>query len=170
MKNKFTLALIIILGSTTISSGQYLNRQAGLRSGVTGGLFIQYSESSGNAETGLYGLLSFRENGLQVTGLRIFYETSLSEVSPDLYFTWGYGGHAGFVITNRLTFLGERYYFRGDRFCPLIGIDAWAGLEYRFTTIPLSLGLNIKPYIELTFPSFVSIVPVDLGISVAYTF
>jgi len=170
MKNKITLALIIILGSTTISSGQYLNRQAGLRSGVTGGLFIQYSESVGNAETGLYGLLSFRENGLQVTGLRIFYETSLSEVSPDLYFTWGYGGHAGFVITNRLTFLGERYYFRGDRFCPLIGIDAWAGLEYRFTTIPLSLGLNIKPYIELTFPSFVSIVPVDMGISVAYTF
>jgi hypothetical protein len=170
MKKKITLALVILLGASATINAQYLNRQAGIRSGTTGGLFIQYSEPAGNAERGLYGLLSFRKNGLQVTGLRIFYETSLSEASPELFFIWGYGGHAGFVITDNLNFFGEKFYFRGERFCPLVGVDVWAGIEYRFPTVPLSVGLNLKPYLELTFPSFVSIVPVDLGISIGYTF
>ncbi|MBE0674594.1 MAG: hypothetical protein IH591_08035 [Bacteroidales bacterium] len=168
-KTVFLTALLFTLCSIAANS-QYYNRQAGLRSGTSGGIFIQYSDASGTAENGFFGMLSFRKNGLQVTGLRIFYETSLSEVSPDLYFTWGYGGHAGFMITDHLSFLGEEYYLRGERFCPLIGIDGWAGLEYRFQTIPLSLGLNLKPWLEITFPSFISFMPVDLGMTIAYRF
>lgn len=170
MKKTLPLALIILLGCAATGSGQAVNRQAGIRSGLYGGLFIQFSESIGSAETGMFGMVSFRKNGIQVTGLRIFYETSLSEISPDLYFTWGYGGHAGFVITERLSMFGESYYFQGERFLPLIGIDGWAGLEYRVQTIPLTVGLNLKPFFEITFPSFVSFVPVDLGLSVAYRF
>jgi len=156
MKIRFTLTILFVAISSSALFGQFSNRQA--------------TENSGNAESGIYGLLSFRKGGMQITGLRLFYEMSLSEISPDLFFTWGYGGHAGFVITDNLTLFGEDYYFKGDRFLPLIGIDGWAGLEYRFSTIPLSLGLNLKPSMELTFPSFVSLKPFDIAFSCAYTF
>jgi hypothetical protein len=115
-------------------------------------------------------MVGFRKNGLQITGLRLFYEISLSEISPDFYLVWGYGAHAGFVITNQLSFLGEKYYFHSEKFCPLVGVDGWAAAEYRFRKIPLILSLNIKPYVELTTPSFVNVRPIDLGVSIAYSF
>lgn len=170
MNNKYLYLFVIFLLASVPASGQQITRQAGIRSGSPGGLFIQYTENAGTAETGLFGMLSFRNNGIQVTGLKLYYETSLSEVAPDLFFVWGYGGHGGFVITDNVRFLGETYWFRGERFCPLVGIDGFAGLEYRFSTIPLSIGLNIKPWIEFTFPSFVNFVPVDLGLNIAYRF
>ena len=135
-----------------------------------GGLYFQVTGDAGNAETGFMALLGFRSNGIQLTGLRIVYETTLDEISPDLYLGWGYGGHAGFIITDNLRFLGDDYYFRGDRFCPLFGIDGWGALEYRFRSVPMVIGLNIKPYIELTIPSFIKIMPGDIGLSIAYSF
>ncbi|MBM3421053.1 MAG: hypothetical protein FJY11_07955 [Bacteroidetes bacterium] len=170
MNNKHLYLFVIFLLPSVLASGQQINRQAGIRSGESGGLFIQFTENSGTAETGLFGMLSFRKNGLQVTGLKLYYETSLSEVAPDLFFVWGYGGHGGFMITDNIRFFGETYLFRGERFLPLVGIDAFAGLEYRFSTIPLAIGLNIKPWIEFTFPSFITFVPVDLGLNIAYRF
>ncbi|MDX9928859.1 MAG: hypothetical protein RBS37_03305 [Bacteroidales bacterium] len=170
MNKIFTLITLLLLVAGSHAEGQNYYRQAGLRSGQAGGVFIQLTESTGTAEAGMLGMVSFRKNGLQATGLRVFYETSLSEVSPSLWFTWGYGGHAGFFYTDNLTLFGERYYFSGNKFCPLIGIDGWAGLEYMFETIPLTIGMNVKPMIELTFPSFVSFLPVDIGVSIAYQF
>ncbi len=170
MKKVFTIALFLLVISSFQAMGQFSHRQAGVRMGVTSGIYMQNTEQAGNAESGIYGLLSFRKKGLQFTGMRLFYETSLSEISPDLFLTWGYGGHAGFVITDNLTLFGEDYYFADERFLPLVGIDVWGGLEYRFSTIPLTLGLNLKPYLELTFPSFLTFKPYDIGFSVAYTF
>ena len=115
-------------------------------------------------------MLSFSNNGIQLTGLKIVYESPLTDISPDLYFAWGYGGHAGFIYTDHLTFLDERYNFNGKQFLPVVGADGWLSAEYRFQDIPLNISLNIKPFVELTFPSFVKIMPADLGLSVSYVF
>ena len=115
-------------------------------------------------------MLGFSNSGIQLTGLRIIYETSLSKISPDLFFAWGYGGHVGFVYTDHIGYLGERYNFQGERFCPLLGADGWLAAEYRFRDIPLNISLNIKPFVELTIPSFVKIMPADLAFSVSYIF
>ena len=149
---------------------QYPNKQAGLRAGYHGGFFYQVTEQTGNAETGYLAMIGFRNNGIQLTGLRVIYETSLSEISPDLYLAWGYGGHAGFLFTNQVGFLGEKFYFHSERFCPLFGVDAWGAAEYRFRNIPLTISLNVKPYVELTIPSFLNLMPGDIGISIAYSF
>ena len=171
MKRVFTISLILFFSvSVSLIQSQTTYKQAGLRSGYMGGLYFQVTGNAGNAETGFMALLGFRNNGIQFTGLRIVYETTLDELSPDLYVGWGYGGHAGFIITDNLRFMGDDYYFRGDRFCPLFGIDGWGTLEYRFRSVPLVVGLNIKPYIELTIPSFIKIMPGDIGISIAYSF
>lgn len=150
--------------------GQYANRQAGLRTGHRGGFFYQITNESGNADIEYNVMLGFDNNGVQLTGLRIINENSLSEISPDLFFTWGYGGHIGFINTDHLDFLGARYSFSGERLCPLLGVDGWLAAEYRFRTIPLNISLNIKPFVELTLPAFVKIMPADLGVSISYVF
>lgn len=169
MRKLYLLLLLFVIMSPCLL-GQYSTRQAGLRTGYRGGIFYQAASEAGNAEVAYNIMLSFRNNGLQLTGLRIIYETSLSEISPDLFFAWGYGAHLGFVYTDHVGFLGERYDFQGDRFCPLLGADGWLAAEYRFREFPLNISLNLKPFVELTVPAFVKVMPADLGLSISYVF
>jgi hypothetical protein len=170
MKRLLLTLLIIIIISPAMLWGQSGTRQAGLRTGVRSGIFYQVNGNAGNAEIGYNALLSFNNNGLQLTGLRIVYETALNKISPDLYFSWGYGGHIGFVYTDHLGYFGESYRFQGERFCPVLGADGWLAAEYRFRDIPLNISLNLKPFVELTIPAFVKIMPFDIGISFSYVF
>jgi hypothetical protein len=170
MKRLLPSLLIFIIISPVMLQGQSGIRQAGLRTGVRSGIFYQVTGNAGSAEIGYNALLSFNNNGLQLTGLRIVYEASLNNISPDLYFAWGYGGHVGFVYTDHLGYFGESYRFQGERFCPVLGADGWLAAEYRFSDIPLNISLNLKPFVELTIPSFVKIMPFDIGISISYVF
>jgi hypothetical protein len=170
MKKIYFTLLILIVATSQGLMGQHGNKQAGMRMGYRGGIFYQLTSDAGNAEIAYKAMLGFSNNGIQLTGLRIVYETSLSEISPDLFFAWGYGGHVGFIYADHLGFLGERYNFTGERFCPVIGADGWLAAEYRFRDIPINISLNIKPFVELTIPSFVKIMPADLGISISYIF
>ncbi len=170
MKKTIISILLISLVSSGLLRGQNVTKQVGLRTGYRGGIFYQLTSDAGNAEAGYQAMLSFNNNGIQLTGLKIIYETSISEISPDLFFAWGYGGHLGFIYSDHVGFLGERYNFRGDRFCPLVGADGWISAEYRFRDIPLNVSLNLKPFVEITVPAFVKIMPGDLGISVSYVF
>ena len=170
MKKFYSATLALILITSASLTGQYGNKQAGLRLGYRGGIFYQVESDAGNAEIAYNAMLGFSNSGIQLTGLRIIYETSLSKISPDLFFAWGYGGHVGFVYTDHIGYLGERYNFQGERFCPVLGADGWLAAEYRFRDIPLNISLNIKPFVELTIPSFVKIMPADLAFSVSYIF
>jgi hypothetical protein len=170
MKRSLLLIFLTFLMISARVSGQISTRQAGLRLGYRSGIFYQVSTEAGNAEVAYNGMLSFRKNGVQFTGLKIVYETSLDHISPDLFFGWGYGGHVGFVYSDHLKFLGEDYYFQGERFCPLFGIDGWLGAEYRVHEIPLNISLNIKPFVEITLPSFVRLMPGDVAVSISYVF
>jgi hypothetical protein len=170
MKKRCFTFIFIIITTTVIVNGQNVTRQAGLRTGYRGGIFYQATTEAGNAEIGYNAMLGFSNNGIQLTGLRIVYESSLDNISPDLFLAWGYGGHIGFFITDHLRSLGENYSFRQERFCPVFGADGWLAAEYRFRDIPLNISLNIRPFVELTVPSFVRIMPGDLGVSISYVF
>jgi hypothetical protein len=168
-KNLLALFIAVILSGSAMW-GQIANRQAGFRMGYRSGIFYQVSHEAGSAEIAYNAMFSFRRNGIQFTGLKIVYETTIDRLSPDLYFGWGYGGHIGFVYTDHLRSMGEDYYFNGDHFCPLIGVDGWLAAEYRINKIPLNISLNVKPFVELTVPSFIRIVPWDFAVSVSYVF
>ena len=170
MRIKFTLLFFSVFLSALSLSGQMSTRQAGLRLGYRSGLFYQVSSETGNAETGYNLLMSFNNNGLQVTGLKIVYENSFHGISPNLFFGWGYGGHAGFIYSDHIRSMGEDYYLHDERFCPLFGIDGWLTAEYRIRDIPVIVSLNLKPYVEITVPAFVRIMPGDFGFSVSYVF
>ena len=170
MSRKIIAAFSLIFLTSVMLSGQYETRQAGFRMGYNSGIFYQVSHEAGNAEIAYHGMLGFNHNGLQATGLKIFYETSLGDITPNLVFAWGYGGHAGFIYDDHIRFLGEDYYFPNERFCPLIGVDGWVSAEYRITDIPINISLNVKPFVELTFPSFLRVTPWDFAFSIAYVF
>jgi hypothetical protein len=163
------IPILVLLFSTDLS-GQLTTRQAGLRMGYRSGIFYQVSSETGNAETGYNAMLSFNNSGVQITGLKIVYENTLSGISPNLYFGWGYGGHAGFIYSDHLRAMGEDYYFHDERFCPLIGVDGWLAAEYRIRDIPIIVSLNLKPYFEITIPAFVRLMPGDFGLSISYVF
>jgi hypothetical protein len=170
MRKKFTLLLLSVFLTALNLSGQIATRQAGLRLGYRSGLFYQVTSETGNAESGYNLLMTFNNNGLQVTGLKIVYEDSFHGISPNLFFGWGYGGHAGFIYSDHVRSMGEDYYFHDERFCPLLGIDGWLTAEYRIRDIPIIVSLNLKPYVEITVPAFVRLMPGDFGFSVSYVF
>ena len=170
MKKILPIVILIILFSPQRLSAQLHTRQAGVRLGYRSGIFYQVSSETGNAETAYNGMLSFRDHGIQLTGLRIIYENSLNGISPNLFFGWGYGGHAGFIYSDHVRSMGEDFYFHDERFCPQLGVDGWLAAEYRIRDIPIIVSLNIKPYFEVTIPAFVRLMPGDVGFSISYVF
>jgi hypothetical protein len=170
MKKFYPLFITLIIINHSVVNGQLSSRQAGLRIGYRGGIFYQLSHDAGNAEIAYNAMVGFSNFGVQLTGLRIVYETPLHSISPDLYFAWGYGGHAGFIYTDHVGFFGETYNFRSRRFCPVFGADGWLAAEYRVQEIPLNVSLNLKPFVELSVPAFVRVMPFDLALSVSYVF
>ena len=170
MKRHLLSLILIIFISPLGLMGQSGTKQAGLRIGYRGGIFYQLSHKAGNAEIAYNAMLGFSNYGLQLTGLRIVYETSLNSISPDLFFSWGYGGHAGFIYTDHFGYFGDTYSFQKRRFCPVFGADGWLAAEYRVQEVPLNISLNLKPFVEISIPAFVRVMPFDLALSVSYIF
>jgi hypothetical protein len=170
MKKISTLATILSILTICNLRAQFSTQQAGLRMGYRSGFFYQATSQTGNAESGYFVMAGFRQAGVQLTGLKVFYSDILNTLSPNLFFGWGYGGHAGFVFTDHLRSFGEVYDFRYHHFCPLAGVDGWLAAEYRIRDIPVTVSLNLKPYFEITVPAFVRLMPADLALSVAYNF
>jgi hypothetical protein len=165
----FTIFTLILITSPVVLA-QYGSRQAGLRMGYRGGIFYQVTQEAGTAEIGYNAMLGFYNHGIQVTGLRVVYETSISSISPNLFFGWGYGGHIGYIYTDHVEYFGDTYYYTKDHFSPVIGADGWLTAEYRIRDIPLNISLNLKPFVEVTIPAFVKIMPFDFAISMSYVF
>lgn len=170
MKKLLLSIIIFIVFFQAFLSAQVATRQAGLRLGYRGGIFYQASSREGSAEVAYNAMLSFERNGIQFTGMKIVYETPLNRISPDLFFSWGFGGHIGYIYSDHLKVMGQDYFFPGERFCPLFGADGWLSAEYRLHEIPLNISLNYKPFIEMTIPAFVRIMPWDFALSVSYVF
>ena len=169
LTNKLWLSLILLITAGNLS-GQIIENHVGIRGGIHSGIYYQNMVSAGNAEKAFYASLSASNSSLRLTVLRLTYEMNLSGVTENLFLVWGYGGHLGFSITDHTYFLGRKYQFAHERFRPLLGIDAFGGLEYRVIGMPLAVGLNMKPFAELMVPGFVRIRPGDIGLSVAYRF
>lgn len=157
MKKIILVAALILCCDHCI--GQYYRNSIGLRLGGSTGV----SFKSFQTESGAYEILaSGRNDGFQVTGL---YETYLpSKLNQNLFIYYGIGAHLGFeryegnrvvraelnnINTGTIRNINPPKYFS-------MGIDAIAGLEYRFAA-PITLGVNIKPrfsFIGMRFATF----------------
>jgi hypothetical protein len=162
----FWIAGIILLLALP-TTGQNITRNAGLRGGQTAGItYRQYMDE----ESAYEGILSFRRNGLQVTGLKQHFQPQYVEFTDNLFVSWGYGGHIGFFYDDKYVFGRTNYYYRSPMFSPVVGVDGFAGIEYRVKQIPLVVGIDYKPFFELSAARFFSISFWDIGFSLKYAF
>jgi hypothetical protein len=147
---------------------QVFNREAGIRGGLTSGFtYRQYLDEYLAYE----GLLSFRQGGIQFTALRQVTEPESFGISDNLWFVYGYGAHAGFYFSNVYKSMWYHdYYYPQRRLSPVLGIDAYAGLEYRVDEFPITIGLDYKPFFEFSVYQFFRLRLADMAFTVKYRF
>ncbi len=143
------LSFILLISSQSTLNAQQKNA-IGLRLGYVPGItYKRYFANNGGVEL----ILQTGYRGILFTGL---YEWHFPfPTAPGLFAYVGVGGHIGGY--NRVW--GYRkgkgpyddVYIYESR--PSVGIDAIVGLEYRIPSVPITLGLDIKPSIDFYYRS-----------------
>jgi hypothetical protein len=135
---KIVLTFFMVIGIVAFVSAQEYKTGIGIRAGFSSGLTIKHFK---NSKVALEGLLTTRWQGFDITGL---YEVHNRAFDAD-HLNWYYGGgaHIGFYNGNYVSWgnSGTTY--------TVVGIDGILGLEYTFDEIPINLGIDWKPAINL---------------------
>jgi len=158
--------LVTILAFTLSASSQEFRQAIGLRGGITPG--FEYRVFSDETNSYKF-LLSSRDNGIQFHAIREFHSYGLFSFSDQLNFVYGVGLHAGYIrygITR--LYYNTHYYDRTSAF--IGGLDGLAGLEYDFLRIPISAGVEVKPFFDLFGEQLFYIQPFDFAFTLKYRF
>lgn len=162
--------LIILMNLTLFSAAQEYRQQIGLRGGFTSGVSYKLFKDELKA---LEGILSYRDNGIQLTAIIETYKPVYLKHTDKVHFFSGLGAHIGYTAGYNNFWLEDRIFrsnYHGNTFRPVLGLDAILGFEYRFNQIPFVLGIDYKPYFELFGQNFFSLNLWDIGISIKYSF
>lgn len=143
---KKSLLTIIISISALVMFSQSYKTSYGVRTGYTSGFMAQFIIDDNKY---FNSILSFRNRGLQVTGLRQFYK-DFSVKGTNLHMYYGYGAHVGYSNYHfNYNYHSEIYITYEKRFCPEIGIDGNLGAEYHLTNMPFAICLDYKPFLQI---------------------
>lgn len=134
----FLLSIFVMLCLSTTGIAQDYNTGIGLRGGYFNGLTIKHFL---NESAAFEGLLASRWRGFQVTGLYEIHNQAFNTNRLNWYY--GFGAHVGFWDGDHANW-GDR----GTNYT-VIGIDGILGLEYNFTEIPINIGIDWKPSMNL---------------------
>lgn len=165
---KLILFVTLISAVYTVRAQEFM-REAGVRGGITAGFtYRQYLDEYLSYES----ILSFRKAGLQMTMIRQIHEgPSILDLSNNFNFLYGYGAHLGFFFTDHYRPFGyNEFYFPQRKFSPVVGVDAYAGMEYRFDSYPVVIGLDYKPFFEFSMYQFFKLRLWDFAFTARYRF
>jgi hypothetical protein len=151
MKKLSLIGALLFIGWFTAQSQDY-KAGIGLRAGLPSGLSGKFI--TGN-QAAIEVILATRYSG--GSGLiTVLYEKHKPMTGVDrLYWFYGAGGHLGWYGRN----YNCRYNFKHcDKFerasFMTLGIDGILGIEYAIKEIPFTIGLDVKPFIDLIDPGF----------------
>lgn len=151
--------------------GQDYDRAAGVRMGVTSG--VTYKKFVTDLEA-FELLVSGRREGMQFTALYEFHRPMEVSFNENFYFYYGVGAHVGYeqyddlkkvlISEDPLDFVYEEkgYY--------VMGVDAIAGVEYRYLSVPMTIAFEIKPYFNFIGMRYTKSTFWDAGLSLKYIF
>jgi hypothetical protein len=170
MKLFFTFLLMFLaLGA----SGQDFKNSAGLRLGKTDGLTYKRFLTENGAVEFMLGFGGY-DNGTQIYTTYQWHFQIPNDFTQNLYFYYGVGGHLGYIRPTT-----TRSYYENDstivtdtekRIFYTIGIDGVVGLEYRIFTVPMTISMEVKPYIEYYDLRYIQSRFWDFGFTVKYIF
>ncbi len=163
---KRLLFLLLIFMFANAVSAQEFRQAVGIRAGWTSGFEYRIFTDDYNSYKFL---LSSRDRGLQLHAFKEFHRYDLFDFTDQLTFVFGGGVHVGSERWDEHYFDYNTSYFR-TRTALIAGIDGLAGLEYTFYEVPISVGLEVKPYFDLWGKEFFDLNLFDFGLTVKYLF
>jgi hypothetical protein len=165
---KILYILLFISFNCSLFSQNFM-REAGVRGGITSGFtYRQYLDEYLSYES----ILSFRQAGMQLTLIRQIHEgPSVLDIDANFNFLYGFGAHVGFFFTDKYTPLGYRdLYYPSRKFAPVLGVDAYAGMEYRMESFPVVFGIDYKPFFEFSLYEYFRMRLFDFALTAKYRF
>lgn len=162
---KKTILFVLLFSLSGVVMAQY-DFAIGIRSGGTSGLTLKK-----NYEThAIEGIIGFWNDGLSITGL--WEKNVMAFDEPGLNWIYGVGGHVAFYGDEFDRRSGPSWYKHprdpddGDFG---FGIDGIIGLEYKIPDVPIAIGIDLKPYLEIiTDGGAVFSIDPGIGIKVAF--
>jgi hypothetical protein len=153
---KGIITLIMVMSVLALANAQDYKTGIGIRAGFSSGLTIKHFVSSNDA---FEGLLTTRWQGFDITGLYEIHNQAFDVKNLKWYY--GGGAHLGFYNGNYVT------WGRSGSAYTVVGIDGIIGLEYTFDELPINIGIDWKPALNLIgYTGLWS----EGGISVRYVF
>lgn len=164
MKKLILFAAFVILNCTAFP--QEFRYAAGIRAGYTSGVEFRIYTNELNSYKFLLGS---RMDGAVFHALKEFHQHGLFSFTDQLNFVYGGGLHVGYERWNtRYYRTNSSYYVTNTDF--IAGIDGLAGLEYMFAEVPLSLGIEAKPYFDLFGRKVFDLELFDFAFTIKYHF
>ncbi|MBL0105642.1 MAG: hypothetical protein IPP51_18770 [Bacteroidetes bacterium] len=153
---KLSLLFVLFITISTARAQDYNNgiglRLGGISSGITFKHFM-------NSDAALEGILGWGRHAIFITGL--YEKHAAFGNAQGLYWFYGGGAHIGFYNDDygyayfryykkkNVVYVNENYHQSNIS----LGGDFILGLEYKFDGAPLTLGLDVKPVIDIV-PGF----------------
>jgi hypothetical protein len=169
MRRCILIALCVVCCSSLFA--QNINKTAGVRLGHTAGLtYKKFIDPQSAIEFTLSG----RRAGLQVTGMMLNHIPIDISFNDQFHLYYGLGAHlgieryAGYRKELSVVDPSGYIYTRSNYFT--MGIDAMIGAEYRLPTLPLTVGIDLKPYFNFVGLRHTNFHFWDLAISAKYIF
>jgi hypothetical protein len=135
---RFVITLIMAMNIAVLASAQEYKTALGLRGGFSSGLTIKHFTSH---KAAFEGLLTTRWQGFVITGLYEIHNKAFDVNRLKWYY--GGGAHIGFYNGNYV------YWGTYGTDYTIVGIDGILGLEYTFSEIPINIGIDWKPVLNL---------------------
>ena len=168
--NQFTMKRILlfffILFTINTVFAQDFRQAVGIRAGWTGGFEYRVFTDDYNSYKFLF---SSRDRGLQLHAMKEFHRYDLFDFTDQLTFVFGGGIHLGYERWDVRYYNYNTSYYR-TRSALIAGLDALAGLEYTFYTVPISLGFEVKPYFDLWGRDIFDVNIFDFAFTAKYLF
>jgi hypothetical protein len=135
---KVIITFLLVMSIMSIVSAQDYKTGIGIRAGFSSGLTIKHFE---NRKAAFEGLLTTRWQGFDITGLYEIHGQAFEVERLNWYY--GGGAHLGFYNGNYVTWgkIGTTY--------TIAGLDGILGIEYTFSDLPINVGIDWKPVLNL---------------------
>jgi len=135
---RIVLTFMLAVSIIAYSNAQEYETGIGFRAGTSSGLTIKHFLGSKPA---FEGLLTTKWDGFDITGLYELHNRAFDVAHLNWYY--GFGGHVGFWDGNNTPW-GEP----GSTYA-VIGAVGILGIEYSFSEVPINLGLDWKPVLNV---------------------
>ncbi|TLX76483.1 hypothetical protein E9993_06230 [Labilibacter sediminis] len=171
MKNLIPLFTMLLFGLVMCSSlkAQDYKNMVAFRTGVSNG--FMYKRLLPN-ETAFAGQLTFRDQGVTISGQRLFHQLAFPDKSYKWFLYYGYGAHFRYYTryfhSNPFKPFRPQQKYEGNYFA--LGFGGMVGLEFRFLKYPFVISSDISPNFEFGGAYSFKVNLDMVSINLAYTF